>query len=183
MKLHLVYCIKPNFRAGNFKRGRSSLKQLMRRTNTPLSNLDEIAERLTSVSEAQDTDEGSSIFNLFNQNYRRVTFMCYFCMFAACMGSLGVFLDTSNDPQMLLVDNLWLSFFDMIGYLLVPLVLDTLGRVKGHTVCFVVFSSCLLATHCLKAYFDPTPTIRWTARILQKIGKVANATTFGGMFA
>ena len=104
-------------------------------------------------------------------------------MFAACMGSLGVFLDTSNEPQMLLIDNLWLSFFDMVGYLLVPLVLDTLGRVKGHTVCFTVFAICLLATHCLKAYFELTPTIKWIARIVQKIGKVANATTFGGMFA
>ena len=52
------------------------------------------------------------------------------------MGSMGMFLDASGDSSQLLVTNLWLAFFDSLGYLVLPLALDFFGRVKTHVFSF-----------------------------------------------
>ena len=49
---------------------------------------------------------------------------------------MGMFLDASGDSSQLLITNLWLAFFDSLGYLVLPLALDYFGRVKTHVFSF-----------------------------------------------
>ena len=154
----------------------------MIKTGTPLTKLDELSDKLILVSDSENSEEKSSITKLFTRDFRSITLMCYLCMFAACMASVGMFLDGGSDPEMLLINNVWLCLFDMIGYILLPMVLDKLGRVNAHALCFATMGTCLIVSRCLLIYCEVTPTINWIAYVLLNIGKTANAITFGGMF-
>ena len=70
----------------------------------------------------------------------------------------------------------------MIGYLLIPFALDSMGRVRAHVVCFTTMGVCLIVSRCLLIYCAPSITVDWAAYILLNIGKCANAITFGGIF-
>ena len=73
---------------------------------------------------------------LLQARYRPVALKCSFIIFSAAMGSMGMFLDASGDSSQLLVTNLWLAFFDSLGYLVLPFALDYFGRVKTHVFSF-----------------------------------------------
>ena len=70
----------------------------------------------------------------------------------------------------------------MIGYILLPMTLDIVGRVNAHVICFSTMGVCLIVSRILLIYYEVTPTIEWVAYILLNIGKCANAITFGGCF-
>ena len=84
----------------------------MIQTKTPLSELDELSDKLVQVSESQKSDSDSrlTVVQLFSPDFRIITLMCFTTMFAACLGSVGMFLDSSGDPRDLLINNIWVSF-------------------------------------------------------------------------
>ena len=85
----------------------------MTQTNTPLTELDALSDKLVRVSESQKSasDSKLSTLQLFSPDFRIITFMCFLTMFAACLGSVGMFLDSSGEPCDLLTNNIWVSLF------------------------------------------------------------------------
>ena len=92
------------------------LKRFMIQTKTPLSELDELSDKLVQVSESQKSDSDSrlTVLQLFSADFRIITLMCFTTMFAACLGSVGMFLDSSGDPRDLLVNNIWVRLCKVV---------------------------------------------------------------------
>ena len=110
------YCNNLNFkrkfkRAKKYDEGKAVLKRFMIQTNTPLTKLDELSDKLVKVSESQKSSPDSkiSMLQLFTPDFRKTTLVCFFMMFTACLGSVGMFLDSSGEPCDLLWNNIWVS--------------------------------------------------------------------------
>jgi len=88
------------YKAEKYDEGKAVLKRFMTQTNTPLTELDALSDKLVRVSESQKSasDSKLSTLQLFTPEFRIVTFMCFLTMFAACLGSVGMFLDSSGEP-------------------------------------------------------------------------------------
>ena len=112
---------------------------------------------------------------LLQAHYRPVALKCSFLIFAGAMGSLGMFLDTSGNSSQLLTTNLWIAFFDSLGYLAIPLALDYFGRVKTHVYSFTIIGVCLIVSQFVKEYFIVN-------YILVNFAKLINGVAFGGIF-
>ena len=106
-----MYFLKEFQRAEKYDEGKAVLKKFMKETNTPLTELDELSDKLVKVSESQKSSSDSKIstLQLFMPDFRRITLVCFFMMFTACLGSVGMFLDSSGEPCDLLWNNIWVS--------------------------------------------------------------------------
>ena len=71
-----------------------------------------------------------SVFEIWTPVYRLVTAQNCIIFFAACLGNYGFLLNPASLSGNLLLNNVYMAFFDALGYLLTGLFLNTLGRVR-----------------------------------------------------
>lgn len=94
-----------NCSCGKFTEGKKELKKLMQNSSSGTENLDLLAAKLETISKNQ-TDKGSAK-ELLHEHYRSVASKCCFIVFAAAMGSYGLFLDTSGDSRQSFMEPLY----------------------------------------------------------------------------
>ena len=152
----------------------------MEQSGVGTENLDELCQKLEEISESEETEK-SSISSLLTPLYRPSTIGCVMIMLAANLSAICLFLG-SGEPERLLIDNLLLSLFDMIGVVSMSFFLDKFGRPRTVIACYLVIGTNLILSSAISYYFQG----EWAsivANVLKRTAKTANGISFGAAFS
>ena len=168
------------FSVKDYKNGRKTIKRFMEQSGVGTENLDELCQKLEEISESEETEK-SSISSLLTPLYRPSTIGCVMIMLAANLSAICLFLG-SGEPERLLIDNLLLSLFDMIGVVSMSFFLDKFGRPRTVIACYLVIGTNLILSSAISYYFQG----EWAsivANVLKRTAKTANGISFGAAFS
>ena len=152
----------------------------MKQSGVGTANLDELCQKLEEISESENTEK-SSISSLLTSLYRPSTIGCVMMMFSSNLSAISLFLG-SGEPGRLLIDNLLLSLFDMVGVVCMSFFLDKFGRPRTLVACFLVIGTNLILSTTINTYFQG----EWASvvsNILKRTAKTANGISFGAAFS
>lgn len=119
------------YSSGRTEEGHRELVNLMTNTNTDTSNAARLSAELSHISEQTDREDASSSFiEIWSPTYRLVTLQSCAIFFCACLGNYGFLLNPASLSGNLLLNNIYMAFFDALGYFLTGYFLNKMGRVR-----------------------------------------------------
>lgn len=170
---------------GDYEEGKLYLKRFMKYTNTDDSILEKLSLKLERISSRQNqnkNDSGNAWSEIFGSNYIRITIQVCLIFFVACLGNYGFLLNPSGLQGNILMNNIYMSFFDMLGYLVMAPMLDYFGRVRTLTGAYSITGGSIIISSLITYFFPEVAFLGTVCRVLVFIGKMFNAVTFGAVF-
>ena len=159
------------YSTGKYDEGKVYLEKLMKNTKSDTSNLDKLALKLERISIRQKeatkvANNGTTFQELVSPNFRLVSLQVCVIFFVACLGNYGFMLNSGNLGGNLLVNNVWMSFFDLLGYFVMAPLMDRFGRVKTLSVSYALTGICIFASSIIAVYATETLAITITSNAL-----------------